>query len=190
MIIRRKEELTTSRWSGGTTTELFIHPAGSSYASRDFDVRISTATVELETSEFTLLPGYSRILVVLEGSLRLHFETDKPFDVELEELEQITFPGHYQTTGYGKVRDFNAMTSAGYSASAELHRLAAGNVFELEPGLALEIIFVLTGMVGAGTQECAAGDVILTEDETVVKLTGSEDTVLLVARVWKVEEEL
>ena len=38
----------SSRWSGGTTTELAIAPAGADYGARDFLWRVSSATVELE----------------------------------------------------------------------------------------------------------------------------------------------
>jgi environmental stress-induced protein Ves len=40
----------TAKWSGGETTELFISPEGSSYKKRDFDFRLSTATVEVNQS--------------------------------------------------------------------------------------------------------------------------------------------
>lgn len=190
MIIHRKDELTTSRWSGGTTTELFIHPAGSSYAARDFDVRISTATTELETTTFTHLPGYKRILVVLDGTLKLHFAVEMPFDVELEALEQVLFSGDDPVTGFGQVRDLNVMTSAGYSASVEDHRLAAGETLELECGIAICVVFVLTGMVEAEGGRIGAGDVIRFDDEATMKLVGSEDTVLLTVRVWQIEQSL
>ena len=36
-------DYTTSRWSGGTTTELLIRPRGALYAQRDFLCRLFTA---------------------------------------------------------------------------------------------------------------------------------------------------
>ena len=45
-----------SSWSGGTTTQVGIAPAGAVYASRDFMWRVSSATVDLEVSDFTALP--------------------------------------------------------------------------------------------------------------------------------------
>ena len=59
----------TAKWSGGLTTELFIYPEGSAYSERNFDFRLSTATVEIETSVFTPLPHVQRTLMVLELSL-------------------------------------------------------------------------------------------------------------------------
>ena len=47
-----------STWSGGQTTQLFLSPEGGSYPDRTFDFRLSTATVEVEKSNFTDLTGY------------------------------------------------------------------------------------------------------------------------------------
>ena len=54
-----RKDATTSNWSGGSTTEFYIYPPQSSYSQRDFAIRISSATVDVESSEFTLLPGLS-----------------------------------------------------------------------------------------------------------------------------------
>lgn len=61
----------TSTWSGGTTTELFLYPENGSYAARDFLFRISSATVDLEESDFTPLQGVERYITPLEGSFVL-----------------------------------------------------------------------------------------------------------------------
>ena len=54
-LLTPADYLTTS-WSGGTTTQLTIAPAGAVYADRDFLWRVSSATVELDESDFTALP--------------------------------------------------------------------------------------------------------------------------------------
>ena len=66
-----KEEQTTIRWSGGLSTELYIFPEDSEYVERNFKYRLSTATVEIEQSVFTPLPGVDRTLMVLEGEMKL-----------------------------------------------------------------------------------------------------------------------
>ena len=68
--VTRRSQHRTSAWSGGETTELAIFPPNSNYAARNFEWRVSSATVTSETSEFTRLPGYSRRLLVLAGELR------------------------------------------------------------------------------------------------------------------------
>ena len=58
--IVKKENQTTANWAGGTTTELFIYPENTSFVNRDFDFRISTATVEVEASTFTIFNNLNR----------------------------------------------------------------------------------------------------------------------------------
>jgi len=106
-----KNQYKKSIWSGGTTTEMFIYPHNSSYGDRDFIYRISSATVELGKSEFTSLPDYNRILMVLKGKLILRHEGQDP--IELCELEQDTFDGNVLTVSEGKVTDFNLMMRKG-----------------------------------------------------------------------------
>ena len=69
-----REQATTSNWSGGSTTEFYIYPPQSSYSQRDFTIRISSATVDVESSEFTLLPGYQRLITPLNNQLYLSFK--------------------------------------------------------------------------------------------------------------------
>ena len=58
-----------STWSGGTTTQVAIAPAGAVYADRTFLWRISSATVDLDVSDFTALPDYNRLIATLEGEI-------------------------------------------------------------------------------------------------------------------------
>jgi environmental stress-induced protein Ves len=67
----RSDAQNVNVWSGGKTIQLFLHPPGASYAARDFHVRISSATVEDETSVFTALPGFRRILMPLDDTMKL-----------------------------------------------------------------------------------------------------------------------
>jgi len=67
LLLTPAHEQNTTLWSGGTTTQLCIYPYAATYTGRDFIFRISTATIESEESVFTKLPGYTRILMLLEG---------------------------------------------------------------------------------------------------------------------------
>ena len=60
-----------SKWSGGTTTQVAIAPEGAVYADRDFLWRISSASVDLDESDFTALPDYHRWISTLEGRMTL-----------------------------------------------------------------------------------------------------------------------
>lgn len=108
--IIKKDSHLTSQWSGGTTTELAIYPKDSTYSNRDFLWRLSSANVELLNSDFTLLPDYNRILMVLEGSLELIHENQ--YTKTLNTFEQDSFSGGWITHSVGSVIDFNLMLGA------------------------------------------------------------------------------
>jgi len=119
----RKTDQTTSDWSGGTTTQIVIYPQQAVYAERNFTWRISSARVDLEESLFTSLPGIERLIMVLEGEMRLehtghHNSYLKPFD-------QDSFSGNWSTKSFGKVRDFNLMLAEGSSGKLTAVTLAA-----------------------------------------------------------------
>ena len=107
--IIRKSELNTTKWTGGTTTQLTIFPKEATYAARNFVFRISTAKVEDQTSEFTSLPGISRVIMILEGEIVLNHENE--YSKNLKKFETDFFKGEWKTTGIGQVIDFNLMTS-------------------------------------------------------------------------------
>ncbi|HBL50182.1 MAG TPA: hypothetical protein DDZ65_08060 [Firmicutes bacterium] len=114
----------TSTWSGGTTTELAIFPEGSSYAARNFQWRLSTALVTAAESTFTALPGWHRLLMVLNGSMQLthaghHQVTLRPF-------EQDAFSGNWITHCAGMGQDFNLMLAAGWQGRLQALSLADG----------------------------------------------------------------
>ena len=109
--IKNKDQYKTSNWSGGKTTELYIYPENSDYSRRDFLVRISSATVELEESKFTKLHGVNRHLMVLEGSMKLLHKERREYDMRSYDVD--SFSGDWETESYGKVVDFNLMTKAG-----------------------------------------------------------------------------
>lgn len=66
-IINPKEYLTT-KWDGGTTTQLYILPQGLT-VNDDFMFRISSATVQSGESTFSDFSGYKRFLTVLKGNM-------------------------------------------------------------------------------------------------------------------------
>ncbi|MGB5822829.1 MAG: HutD family protein [Proteocatella sp.] len=105
--IHRSGNFLTSRWSGGKTTQLAIYPENCDYANQDFIWRISSATVDGPESDFTKLPDYKRILVILEGEMTLSHEDGR--QVTLKEFEQDAFDGEDSVKSFGKAKDFNLM---------------------------------------------------------------------------------
>jgi environmental stress-induced protein Ves len=182
-MIIRKSELTSSKWSGGTTTELFIYPPASSYALRDFDYRISTATVETERSEFTDLSGYQRILCVLSGELtmQLHADSGKPDTVKLLPLEQMSFPGEVKVVGFGKVTDFNIIYKPEYRASAEIIHLGENEVRELTSSGEYYFLWVAEGELLTSLGCCKPEEFYVVEpnDTTTIRATVNTTIILI-----------
>ncbi len=105
------ENYKTNDWSGGRTTQTAIYPETASYVERDFLWRLSSATVEVEESDFTRLPDYDRIIMVLSGEVVLFYEGERV--ARLAELEQDRFDGALKTKSFGKITDYNLMYRKG-----------------------------------------------------------------------------
>ena len=119
----RPADYTVSNWSGGRTVQLSIGPAGERYADRKFLWRISSATVELETSEFTSLPDYERLIAPIRGEMILSHNGGeeillRPFDVH-------RFDGADLTVSKGKCTDFNLMLRKG-KVTGEMRSIRLG----------------------------------------------------------------
>ncbi len=101
----------TSAWSGGTTTQLAIFPPEAVYADRDFLWRISSATVDLEASDFTPLPDYDRLICTLRGEITLTHNSEAP--IRLRPYQIHAFSGADRTHSEGRCTDFNLMLRRG-----------------------------------------------------------------------------
>lgn len=158
----------TTNWSGGSTTELFIYPPESDFQRRDFDFRLSTATVEVVKSIFTPLPGISRTLMVLDGQMTLthenhHSKTLKTFDVD-------NFDGGWNTQSNGRCIDFNLMTKG--NATGELDHLTLNkketNIVELSSRYKWVFIYLNRGSLNISSENeklnINEGDLIAVSD--------------------------
>ena len=106
-----KEQYVATPWSGGVTNQLAIDPEGAVYADRDFLWRLSSATIELEHSDFTPLPGYDRYLSVLKGEIRVKMGEGEPFT--LSPLQVCQFDGGIPVESWGTCTDYNLMLRRG-----------------------------------------------------------------------------
>lgn len=97
-----------STWKGGKTEELCIVPEDASLQERNFDLRISSATIDLERSEFSDFTGYRRYLMKLEGDIRLLID-DK--NIIIRDDEAFEFMGDEKVISISKEpsRDFNVI---------------------------------------------------------------------------------
>lgn len=105
----------THTWSGGTTTTLFLSPEEGSAQEQLFDLRISSATVDEEKSNFTPMPGVRRIITPLENPMTL-FTPDG--EKRLETYQIYEFDGGDAIQSQGTGRDFNVMTKGDVKAEA------------------------------------------------------------------------
>lgn len=173
---KTKEDFLTSHWSGGTTTQLYIHPEGSSLSERNFDLRISTATIEIEESEFTALPGYDRILMVLDGELLI--EHIGRYSISLGSLKKDSFQGAWETRSKGKAIDFNLIYKPILHPKLTHSLMDEGDSIQLND-CAFNILFVHEGSFQINETKYNKGEIALIEAEENVKLEAIENTVII-----------
>jgi environmental stress-induced protein Ves len=109
--VLKEEDFNISNWTGGKTRQLAIYPEDGNYLERTFVWRLSSATCELDESDFSKLPDYDRVLVVLKGKVVLAHKDVRV--ARLNELEQDRFSGAYKTKSFGKITDYNLMVRKG-----------------------------------------------------------------------------
>ncbi len=177
MIIRQisLEDGKTAKWSGGTTTELYIYPENSVYANRDFVFRISSATVESDKSVFTKLPGVQRWIAPLNGSFTLTHQGHHKIILEKHQVDR--FEGDWDTECQGRARDFNLMVRAPYEGKMALSE-PEGRLIHQTSRHAFYFFYALEA------SECTVGDriVSLKKDTLLMLEFGSSDPELWISR--------
>ncbi len=141
-LIKQNQQITTN-WSGGTTTQLFIYPEEADYSKRDFLFRISTATVQTETSTFTDLTGFNRILMLLNGELTITHKQQTTH--HLTPFAPHFFDGGWQTHAQGLVTDFNVIFKQEVNANIEVLKLDTNQVITITNNGTLLFIYVIDG---------------------------------------------
>lgn len=183
------EEIQKSIWSGGSSIQLYISPVGSSYAERNFDVRISTAKVETEESVFTSLPGFNRQLMILDGEIDIihlnrYQKHLKPFDVD-------SFAGEWTTTSVGTCTDFNVMTGSDKESELSSLEMASGEKLILTPDVKWKTfcLYVYLGKlkmeIGFKSYELVESQFALVSDPRgeLIYLEASDQTILIVVKL-------
>ena len=184
ITIKTKAEHPVSVWSGGTTTQLYLYPQGSDYTRRDFRVRISSATVDCERSEFTALPGVSRTILPLKGSLHLYYQGHG--EKLLHEYEQDQFDGGWQTTSVGRATDFNLMLREGATGTVEVCKLNSGEGIEPENEQnGILAVYIAQGSAWYGNQLLEEGTMISSEEvgKLSLRAEGEDGCRLICVRV-------
>lgn len=174
----KPETYIISQWAGGTTTQMAIWPPTATYASRRFAYRISRASVEVESSSFTVLPGVQRFLAITEGRLDLkHHEGNW---IRLMPYEVHGFDGGDQTQAVGCVKDFNLMLSNGATGEMLSIILGEGEVYETNCTEANQHtwLYVAEGQVEGGS----SGDFYKIETDNL-RVCALSQAVLIVCRI-------
>jgi len=202
MKILKEEDYIVSSWSGGKTTEIQIRPEGAKYADRDFLWRLSSASVDLLESDFTLLPDYDRLITPLEGSMQLeHFKEDaeggqksRTEPVQLAPFEIHAFDGADSTHSKGKCTDFNLMLRKGRCKGTLTPILYDPDrnmteEYTPEPGTEALLVYCVRGstvmMVSGSLVQLVARETLLLEKEEVsaLKIVLSEGSAVIAAAI-------
>ena len=165
VTLLRVNDFQVSDWSGGKTKQLYLSPPTGHYGKRDFDYRLSTATVELAESQFSDLSGFHRILMSLDHTLHLH-NASRQEETVLAPFTPYFFEGSDSITSRGTCTDFNLIYSDHYQGQM----LAISDGQELSRDEAIQFIYVLSDLMVTGTDlsslNLKAGQLLIVEKET------------------------
>ena len=187
----KSEDFKTTKWSGGKTTELYIHPPTANYAACNFDFRISSATVEAAQSVFTVLPGVSRQLMVLKGSIKVSHKNHHVIQLNKSEID--CFDGNWETSAVGTCVDFNLMTKGNTEGKISSVCISADKSlnFQLDSICEFLIFYVYEGKLqfhfGSEMRNLNQGELMVIQHpiNEVVELQSSENCALAVVHIYK-----
>ena len=146
ITLLRANDFQVSDWSGGKTKQLYLSPPTGHYGKREFDYRLSTATVDLAESQFSDLSGFHRILVSLNHTLHLH-NASRQEETVLAPFTPYVFEGSDSITSRGTCTDFNLIYSDHYQGQM----LAISDREELSQDEAIQFIYALSDLMVTGT---------------------------------------
>lgn len=165
VTLLRAKDFQVSDWSGGKTKQLYLSPPTGHYGKRDFDYRLSTATVELAESQFSDLSGFHRILMSLDHTLHLH-NASRQEETVLAPFTPYVFEGSDSITSRGTCTDFNLIYSDHYQGLM----IAISNGQELSRDEEIQFIYALGDLTVTGTDLPAlnleADGLLIVEQET------------------------
>ncbi|EAY25518.1 HutD/Ves family protein [Microscilla marina] len=168
------ESFHETQWAGGTTTEFFIYPRTAVYNQLNFSFRLSAATVQAETSEFTSLPDVSRTLMVLDGTMTLTHEGQHTS--QLNKFDTDVFEGGWKTTSTGQCTDFNLMTMGDAQGTLEGWAIDKSQIIDypLKTSSSWFFMYVYVGKVSIYINNekhtVNQGDVLVLETPSLISL--------------------
>lgn len=183
MKIIRSHEHINKRWSGGTTTELYIYPEKSTYVSLNFNFRLSRATIEVDTSEFTALQDVKRELMLTKGALKLvhqhkYNKTLKPFQTD-------QFSGNWQTKSIGKAEDFNLMLMQDTEGYLESLHSSIDTSKTIDSECDYLAIYCLLGGVNIDSETVLKNDIaVISQPEKLTSFHMHKHSDVVIVRIW------
>ena len=192
-VLKPADYLTT-RWSGGATTQLTIAPEKAVYADRDFLWRVSSATVELDESDFTPLPDYRRFISTVRGDMTLSHNGGAPLTLRPGDIHE--FDGGDDTHSIGRCTDFNLMLRKN-RAEGEMRsfRFSGSAAYQAHQRAEMVLLYCAEGTaaVSAGPYrvQLAAGASLLAQKAGGVSLGLSVEGsgMLMAAEAWRIGKE-
>ena len=164
ITLLKSNDFQVSDWSGGKTKQLYLSPPTGHYGKREFDYRLSTATVELAESQFSDLSGFHRILMSLDHTLHLH-NASRQEETVLAPFTPYFFEGSDSITSRGTCTDFNLIYSDHYQGQM----LAISNGQELSQDEAIQFIYALSDLmvtgIGLPSLNLETGQLLIVEKE-------------------------
>ena len=165
ITLLKSNDFQVSDWSGGKTKQLYLSPPTGHYGKREFDYRLSTATVEAAESEFSDLSGFHRILMSLDHPLRL-LNASRQEETVLAPFTPYFFEGSDSITSRGTCTDFNLIYSDHYQGQM----IAISDGQELSQDEAIQFIYALSDLMVTGTGlpslNLETGQLLIVEKET------------------------
>ena len=119
----------TTQWAGGTTRQIYISPDDATLPERNFDLRISSATINLTESRFSDFSGFTRYIMPLEGEIELHF-ADRTVRLEHGKLYRFSGSEEVTSTNTQGAVDFNIIVANGIETDIRI--INSSIVFALE----------------------------------------------------------
>lgn len=166
----RKGDFKVTPWKNGqgTTAEIDMDPAGSDFTQGKFNWRLSSARIESE-NEFSVFPGYDRLLTVLSGEgLLLNNEELGPF-------ETVEFQGEdpVQCVLLGNpVEDLGVIFKRGFfSASMQLIHVKARMDLKLTQGT--HFFLAIGATLEVGGVELESPNFLKVEEATSIEINSS-----------------
>lgn len=181
------DRMKVSSWSGGKTAEMFIYPPGASYSLRNLRFRVSSATVDADSSVFTSLPGINRFLTVINGNMELVSDN---VNMSVRPYEPVNFDGGAHTVSCGKCVDFNLMlkdckgSMSAVECAGKMQVELDSNAYTMLYCAAAE----LSVSVGSESYELASGNLMVIETldgKSCLNVESGENVKLIKSVVYK-----